>query len=295
MTGALYWLASYPKSGNTWFRAFMRNLKGRDDDESEDDGPASINDLTTGAIASARAWLDAALGFDTGDLTADEIANLRPTVYRWYAQANDDVLHHKIHDACHRVPNGQWLIDAQATTGALYLIRNPLDVAISYANHNATSIDRAIACMADPEHRLARDKGTHLASQVEQRLSSWSGHVESWIDNPDIDTLVLRYEDMKATPEASFAKAAAFLQLDTDPQKIARAIGNSSFEKLQAQENETAFRERNPKSERFFRKGVAGDWQATLTDPQIEAILTAHGEVMRRFGYCDAAGNPQIM
>ena len=296
MSGALYWLASYPKSGNTWFRAFMSNLKGEEDrPEDEADAPASINDLSTGAIASSRGWLDSVLNFDTAELSTEEIANLRPAVYGWEARESKTVSHHKIHDACHRGPSGDWLINMDATAGAFYLIRNPLDVAISYANHMHCTIDKAIDRMADPEHRLARDRGQSLGNQVEQWLSTWSEHVVSWVDNPALRTHVMRYEDMKATPEVVFAQAAAFLELDTDPQAIARALRHSDFSTLQSQESQEPFRERNPRSPRFFRKGVAGDWQQTLDPAQIDRILDSHAATMRRFGYCDEAGNPQVM
>lgn len=289
MTAKLFWLASYPKSGNTWFRAFISNLAG------DREGPASINALDTRGLASSRAWLDDVLGFDTADLSADEIARLRPAVYGFASEQLGTFSYHKIHDACHRVDHAQWIVDAGGTAGAIYLIRNPLDVAISYANHNDCSIDEAIAMMEDPEHRMARDDGEQLKSQVEQRLLTWSEHVRSWVDNPDIQVHLVRYEDMKAASHRTFSAAARFLELPTDPQGVARALAFSSFDALRAQEDENSFRERNPRSPRFFRKGVAGDWQTTLTDAQIGRVVDAHGAVMRRFGYLDESGSPRIM
>ena len=52
MSGRLFWLASYPKSGNTWFRAFLRNL------ECGAKQPASINDLGATSLAAGRAGID---------------------------------------------------------------------------------------------------------------------------------------------------------------------------------------------------------------------------------------------
>lgn len=289
MTARLFWLASYPKSGNTWFRAFVRNLNG------ESEAPASINDLSSGGIASSRGWMDEVLGFDTADLDRDEIARLRPAVYGFASEQTRRFSYHKIHDACHRVEGGQWIVNTSATAGALYLIRNPLDVAISYAHHDACSIDAAIAKMADPEHRMASHDGERLKPQVEQRLLTWSGHVLSWVDNPEIPIHVLRYEDMKADPDRVFSAAAGFLKLPTDPQAIARALEFSAFDRLKAQEDGEPFRERNPQSPRFFRKGLVGDWQTTLSGAQIDRVVEAHGAVMERFGYLDAAGSPKIM
>ncbi|QDX28365.1 sulfotransferase domain-containing protein [Sphingomonas suaedae] len=289
MTARLFWLASYPKSGNTWFRAFIRNLNG------EADAPASINDLSSTGIASSRAWMDEMLGFDTADLDRDEIARLRPAVYGFTSAQLRTFSYHKIHDACHRVDDDQWIVNADATAGALYLIRNPLDVAISYAHHDDCSIDESIAKMEDPDHHMAPHDSEKPKPQIEQRMLTWSDHVRSWVDNPDIRTHVLRYEDMKTDTHRVFSLAARFLNLSTDPEAIARALEFSTFERLRAQEDEEPFRERNPRSSRFFRKGLVGDWQTTLTRAQIDRIVAAHGAVMERFGYLDQTGSPRTM
>ena len=90
--GGIFWLASYPKSGNTWFRSFLSNYM------SDSDVPVDINRLNVGKIASQRLWIDEVIGFDTSDLTQDEITSLRPDVYRW-KHVDDEVSFHKIHDA----------------------------------------------------------------------------------------------------------------------------------------------------------------------------------------------------
>ena len=69
------WLASYPKSGNTWFRMLVANL-------SATDKPVDINDLPEGGgIASARGPFDYLTLIDSGLLTHEEIDRLRPRVY----------------------------------------------------------------------------------------------------------------------------------------------------------------------------------------------------------------------
>ena len=90
--GGIYWIASYPKSGNSWFRTFLHNL------QSNSDGPVEINDLATGSSASYRSWIDNVVGFEVSDLTHEEIDRLRPDVYRWALQT-DEIGYHKIHDA----------------------------------------------------------------------------------------------------------------------------------------------------------------------------------------------------
>jgi hypothetical protein len=285
VSGGIYWLSSYPKSGNTWFRTFLQNLLV--------DGaqPVAIEELRTGAIASGRGWIDEILGFDSADLYLDEVDRMRPDVYRWSAIKSEEPSYHKIHDAYTHTIDHEPMIPLEATLGTLYFLRNPLDVAISFANHNSCSIDRAIENMGDPTFVFC--KGKHgLPNQLRQKLLSWSGHVLSWVDVEGVE--VIRYEDMKLAPHATFSRAARFLQLTTNPQKIDKAIRFSDIKELQRQEAELGFHEKPAKTERFFRKGVVGEWQEKLSEEQIERIIEDHREVMRRFGYLDDRDRPTI-
>ena len=282
--GGIYWLASYPKSGNTWLRIFLQNLR---EDGTE---PVNINDLQTGQIASDRNWLDDVLGFDSADLDADEIDRLRPAVYRWSLH-DDDIGYHKIHDAYTMTAAGEPLVSKEGTLGALYIIRNPLDVAPSFANHNNSTLDDAIERMGSSINALARtDK--KLKSQVRQKLLSWSEHVLSWVDAPDLNIQVIRYEDMLFNPIATFTKTVKFLGLPDDSVRIEKAIRFSDFKVLSTQERENGFSEKPAKTEYFFRQGKSNDWREKLSEAQVERIVADHGEVMARFGYLDAAGRP---
>ncbi len=282
--GGIYWLASYPKSGNTWFRIFLRNLQ---ENGAE---PVDINDMATGGIASARGWLDEVLGFDTAELSQDEVERLRPEVYRWSLR-DEETGYHKIHDAYTLTSDGEPLIGREATLGALYILRNPLDVAPSAANHWHCSIDQAIDKMGQSGMALCRSRKA-LTPQVRQRLLSWSEHVLSWVDAPSLSVEAVRYEDMLDDPQATFGRATRFLQLPADPERVAKAIRFSDFCELARQEAEKGFRERPQKTERFFRSGASGGWRQKLTKEQIRRVIADHGEVMRRFGYLDANGEP---
>ena len=281
----IYWLASYPKSGNTWTRAFITSLR-----EESADG-IDINALETSAIASGRAWIESALEFDIGELSHDEVDYLRPSAYRWLSRQLDSPGYHKIHDAYTLLPNGEALIPSDATKGALCIIRNPLDVAISLAHHNACTVDEAISYMAKPDYAFcANPKRLHY--QLRQWLLTWSDHVLSWADAPGINKMIVRYEDMKHNSVETFSEIATFLELPNDRRSITDALDRCKIEKLQAQEAKTNFNERSEKAESFFRKGVVGDWQNTLADKQIQKIIQDHRCVMQRFGYLDAQGMP---
>ena len=282
--GGIYWLSSYPKSGNTWFRTFLQNLR------EDGDEPVEINALRTGSIASARSWLDEILGFDTADMTIDEIDDLRPFVYEW--SALDGALeYHKIHDAYTYTKKGVPLVGDANIRGALYLVRNPLDVASSFANHLQCSLDKAIEQMGSSDMGFVRSQ-KKLHYQVRQKLLSWSEHVVSWLDAPNLNLEVLRYEDMLGDSHASFTRAARFLELPHSPEKIKKAVKFSEFKKLKSQENESGFKEKPPNTPSFFRQGKSGGWRNELTRQQVSKIIKDHGEVMLRLKYLDAQGNP---
>ncbi|WP_295393066.1 sulfotransferase domain-containing protein [uncultured Thiodictyon sp.] len=278
----IYWLASYPKSGNTWLRAFLRNL------QEDGEAPVDINELRTGNIASARGWLDQVLGFDTAELTPEEVERLRPAVYRWSLQDEGAAIgYHKIHDAYTLTADGEPLVSREATLGALYLIRNPLDVAPSAANHWHCTVEEAIARMGNPRMALAKSRRA-LPSQVQQCLGTWSEHVRSWVEAPGLRVKIIRFEDMLGAPRPTFTAAAAFLGLPQDAARIDKAIRFSAFGELARQEAQRGFHERPQHTERFFRRGRSGDWRTQLTAGQVERIIDDHAEVMRRFGYLDA-------
>lgn len=281
----IVWLASYPKSGNTWFRVFLTNLLKNGED------PANINDLERTPIASSRDLFDRSIGVEASDLDEQEADCLRPRLYEQLAKETLDPLYMKVHDAFTHTADGEFLLSPAASRGALYFIRNPLDIACSYANHNGTDHDAAIASMADPGHCLARNR--HRAgNQLRQILLSWSDHVRSWCDQHWVPVHVVRYEDMKRKPLDTFSAAAAFAGLPKAPERIEKALRFSSIQELQRQERETGFKERPRRSRTFFRKGQVGGWKEELTAEQIQRIIEDHHEVMLRFGYLDHSGEP---
>ena len=277
MSGII-WLASYPKSGNTWFRVFLSNLLG------EPDKPADINDLHRTPIASARGIFDDAVGIEASDLTADEIDRLRPAVYEQLAADADETLFMKVHDAYTLVDGKTPLFPKSATQGAIYIIRNPLDVAVSFAHHSGWDYDTAVQRMAREDFAFC-GKTRRLHNQLRQKLLTWSSHVISWTEQTSFPVCVLRYEDMKENPVQTFGRAVRFAGLDCTGEQIEKALSMCTFEELQRQEAEKGFHEKSPASQMFFRKGEVGSWREELTDGQAQRIIEDHRAVMARFGY----------
>src|SRR5690606_36890432 len=169
-------------------------------------------------------------------MTKEEVAALRPRAQEAMTRASPDTVFVKTHNALLH-DRGHPLIALPLTAGAIYVVRNPLDVAPSYAAHFGVSLEQAIEAMTRPGTESIANQ-THFVYQL---FGSWTQNVESWTAIPSPGLLVLRYEDMEATPEATFGRVAAFLGLRPPAERLARAIAHSAFDTLRAQEAQRGF------------------------------------------------------
>jgi hypothetical protein len=275
----IVWIASYPKSGNTWARAFLHNLVKTRNGESDEQDINEMARFSTWELDKKR--YAHFLGFEPDNSThRNEIAATRHAVHRQVADTTEGLIFVKTHNAL-VMDRGHATVNFAATSGAVYIVRNPLDVAISYAHHAGAPIDDTIEYMSRKD---VETEGSDIA--VYEVHGSWSQHVWSWTRNNNRALHVMRYEDMLAEPEKSFAALARHLLIEFTPQQLQTAVEHSSFARLQTQEKKRGFRERPPNADgNFFREGRAGQWKDVLTPAQIDRIVRTHGEQMRRFGY----------
>jgi len=206
---------------------------------------------------------------------------LRGKVLRGIVNNGADVNFVKTHNGRTKA-FGTELIPPPLTRSAIYILRNPLDMVLSYARQYGHTAEFAAAAIGRPDNSTAGGTGT-----VTQFLGSWSGHVRSWARCREFPVLVLRYEDMQADAETAFTRVLKHIGVPPDPERVARAVQFSSFGELRKQEAETGFVERSPKSERFFHSGRSGQWRDELAPEAVERICADHGRVMREYGYLD--------
>ncbi len=270
----LVWLASYPKSGNTWTRIFLANyLLGREQ-------PIPINQVHRlgmgDAIAKAYAMV-AGRPIDTADHAG--MLALRPKVLRGIAGNGADVNFVKTHNI-RDIAFGTELIPPPFTRSAVYILRDPRDLVLSYARHYDMTPERAVEAIGRDDNATVGDK-----TSVPQYLGNWSRHVRSWTERVPFPVLTLRYEDLQADPTANFAKLLVHLGFQPDPERLARAVRFSAFEEVSRQEATHGFIEKSPTAERFFSKGTAGQWESDLAPELAARIEAEHGAVMRAHGY----------
>ncbi|MEB3239842.1 MAG: sulfotransferase domain-containing protein [Cyanobacteriota bacterium] len=291
-----YWyLASYPKSGNTWCRLVISALREPSGVETEGAPPRSgehreLWPLATGAIVSSRYWLDDQLGIDSSDLCWAELDRLRGRVGHQHPLHGETSRYHKVHDAFTSPDSaGQPVVPVKGCAGAVVLIRHPADVAVSLSAFYAWDLERCVAFLLDERAALcpATDRG---GDQVRQFLGPWSDHVSSWVDQRRVPVLALRYEDLLEDPQGRFSQLARFLGLPAEPRRIAAAVERTRFATLrEREEREGGFPERPRTCGRFFRSGRRGEGRERLTEEQWERLRARFGETLQRWGYGDSA------
>ena len=270
----IVWLASYPKSGNTWLRLLLENYF------SDSSAPISINALSRTRNGASRTLLDSLLGLKTSKFHQNEIPSLRAVAYREYARRAKSTVFLKIHDRC-SVVKGEPLFPKEITQAVIYIVRDPRDVVVSYAHHRNCSLDDATEVLNDSNHGLF--EYIH-GGQVYQHLGSWSQHVESWLDS-ELPLVLMRYEQLHTQTGESLERLLNFVGIVPCLDRVEHAVRCSSFALLKAQESENEFSERSFKSSHFFRGGRIGDGKKDLSPNNLKAIESHHQNVMKSLGY----------
>ena len=272
--GRIIWIASYPKSGNTWTRAFLHNLF-RNPNE-----PFDINKMDT-LTANEAALGNYALICDRPwhEWTTELVAEARPQVQAQLARSRPHHIFCKTHLAVMNV-RGHPTIGMDVTAGAIYLVRNPLDIAPSLKDHQGLPMAKIIEMM-----NTVNFETPPTDKMVGEPWGNWSQNVESWTGKPGPGLHIMRYEDMLADPVKAFTGLVRFLNIQASEDRIRKAVEHSSFKVLRKLEERDGFWERTDVQKNFFRKGESGSWRDELSAGEIRAIVDTHRAQMERFGY----------
>ena len=259
----IIWLASFPKSGNTWVRSFLANYfqpPGRTLD---------INSLRLFTTADLRQdFFDAANGAPFRGQSIEQWLAVRPKALRLIAGSKPG--HHFVKTHCQILKmKGVDLIPPEVTAAAVYLIRNPFDVAPSYSRHLAMDMDATIDRMLNAEAIGSNPGG------VLEIVGRWDHHIQTWTGAKGLPLHVIRYEDMVADAEAAFRALFDFLRIKVNKSQMRRAMQATSFTAMQRQEKERGFRERPQEMEQFFVRGTSGGWREDLEPAQVQRLREA--------------------
>ncbi len=278
---SLLWLASFPRSGNTFTRILLANYF------AGDDAPYDINKLADFIPVDTNDELWRAFSSDVP----------APTLSTWEHswKARPDFIRHyrktltpskfpglKTHTANMNVGDRSGF-DFRNSDRAIYIVRHPLDVLLSLSDYNSWDIDNAIQMMTMSGMAIFSE---HHGGAMEVR-GSWTEHASSWLKAPPCPLLLVRYEDLHGEPARVLREILIFLGTAVDPDRVNRAAEASRFEKVRDQETSNRFSEA-PDTMRggaFFRKGKALQWLNSLTPDQAYRLADACEPLMSKLGY----------
>lgn len=196
----------------------------------------------------------------------DDWLRVRPQALRLIAGSKNS--HHFVKTHCQAINYmGQDLVPSEVTAAAVYILRNPFDVSLSYARHMSSTVDEAIELMG------RRDNIMGSPQHVYDILGRWDDHIDTWVDANGLAVHLVRYEDLLNKPGATMRQLLdGFLKVRVDAPKLAYAIKSTSFEAMRQQEERLGFAERPAVMAQFFARGHAGGWRDEMTPIQVARV-----------------------
>jgi len=269
------WISSYPKSGNTWMRAFLSAYQHQ---------AININNFGHGFVYddSCTIAYQSVCSLPVGWLKKDTWLLLRGAALLWINhlhQGKDCYV--KTHNQMATVRGVEMFPDV-LTRNAIYIVRDPRDVAPSLARHmeHEEDIDRAIYSMCNVTQAIDKKE------KARNYIGRWDDHVEGWTNTGGMDRLPVRYEDMVRSPEKTFIRVLSFLKWPVVRKRLEIALELTKLSKLRAQEEQFGFNQKSEDAGFFFGKSdEIGRGRKQLTEPQVACIEKAFGSTMRKWGY----------
>ena len=275
----IIWLASYPKSGNTWMWFFIKsyfNPPNRKFSINHDkDDPYLLETFPT-----ERRFNELSINYqDFFDISKNWI-NLQSLI-----NLNNKTNYLKTHNAMCTVNNNKFT-DINNTIGAIHIVRDPRDVLVSYSSYKSENIDKTLEILlSNDSYEYAKFKDKFYKRSL---MGSWSSHYNSWKNYKSKETLLVKYEDMVNKSNTTFLKVLNYLKkitkIEINHNKLNRAIDETSFENLKNLEIKEGFKV-NPSKKPFFRKGKVGDWKNKLNKDQTQKVEKAFKAEMIELGY----------
>jgi len=272
-TSRISWVQSYPRSGNSWVRAFLHTyMAGTDAVNLKNMGRAFAHD-------SNSALFEGMMREEVSKLKRADIGEKRPEfLMRACASAKADLVMrtHLMQTDWAGAPT----FHPNFSRAAVVVVRDPRDLAISVAADMGMPIDSAIANMNQPQFALL-SKGT-----TPQPIGSWTRNVLSWVLRPSMPRLVVKYEDLIENPRREFLRVLMFMNLKLDFAQFDKALAATTFAKMVEAEKSDDYGAMHNADKPFFRSGQAGQWrEGGLTLAQIAAVEQANAQAMLMMGY----------
>ena len=281
----IIWLASYPKSGNTYVRAFLSAYYFSENGEFDFSQISKIDQ------------------FPHEKYFKEKVSNMSDASKQWVPiqrEINKDkkVRFFKTHSFLGNY-QGNKFTSSETTLGAIYIVRDPRNVLTSLKNHYSFDDDQALRMIKDKTRSLMSNKGSHASLTY---ISSWAENYLSWFRNNQFRRLFIKYEDLITNKYETFRDIIVFTNTlmnnveGVNKLKLQKAIETTNFNVLKKKEMSETFdgSESHFKSWRkfhsenknlFFNLGPENNWEKILKTEISEEIINNFKKEMKNLGY----------
>jgi len=277
----IFWIASYPKSGNTWMRSFLSAYF------MTDNGDFNIKKLDNIPTYPQQAFFN------------DEIIQ-EGEVYKFWEKSQKEIINKKkikflkTHNALIS-KNGLDFTYPKFVLGIIYIIRDPRNVITSVKNHyQIENYENTLEYMKND--RAIEFRKIDNSYSYYSFVTSWRMHYQTWNYTKGYKILTIKYEDMLRDPEKTFRDVVVFTNAvchfnnRVDTKKLTKSIETTNFENLKKFEEDGSFKENiyledkriRPK---FFYLGKENKWEKLLTEEIKNKMNKYYKEDLIKLGY----------
>tara|TARA_B100001063_G_C16709782_1_gene527371 strand:+ start:232 stop:1119 length:888 start_codon:yes stop_codon:yes gene_type:complete len=294
MNKHIFWISSYPKSGNTLVRAILLGLF------FSEDGKISLENLDHISQFETTRRLNFIKKINKNDFC--KLNDLKILSKYWQKiQTNQELQIKKgfgflkTHSCLVSIKNN-FFTSEDITKGYIYIIRDPRDVCISWAKFSNYSIDESIDFMCN-SLSILKWQNTSNTSLMPKNIfplslvSSWSEHVKSWTENKmDVAKLIIKYEDLITEKEKTIIQIKDFfseslnINIGNFGIKLKNLLETTDFKNMQKMESVQGFKEAKSWTN-FFREGKKEQWKEILNTEQLLKIEKNFNEYMKKYSY----------
>lgn len=294
MNKNIFWICSYPKSGNTLVRAILTGLF------FSNDGKVKFEDMKHIGLFETTRRLNFIKSINEKDFY--NLGDIKVLSKYWQKiQTNQELRIEKgfgflkTHSCLVSIKNNLFT-SKDITKGYIYVIRDPRDLSISWANHSNYSIEESIDFLSNPLSVLKwvnKSKYSIIPKNIFplQFVSSWSEHIKSWTENDiNVPKLIIKYEDLIINKKLIIKKIIKFFEqnfritINNYDIKLENILKTTSFNYMRNMESKNGFDEAMPWIN-FFREGKIEQWKKILTKEQKLKIEKNFKDYMLKFGY----------
>ena len=255
----IIWIASYPKSGNTYLRSFISSYyfskKGKFDFE------LLLNILQFPSVKFVKKNLNSQL-----EASQNWIYNQKQFF------SGEKIQFVKTHNSLNQY-QGNSFTTKDISLGSIYIVRDPRNLVTSISHHYSMKYDQAYDKILDENASLLEKSRDGDYSNF-TFLGSWSNHYKSWKNSKDFKTLFIKYEDLQNNKYDTFRRIIQFIndlkgdQSSINEKKFLNSINSTNFSNLKNKEENEGFEEsvysKSGEKKRFFNLGFNNRWQKIL-------------------------------